>query len=69
MVRERQWLCREDWEKFQELFEKVEGTNWYDTRQLAIMLVQNDECRTELEKDKANITTILTVLHMERRKP
>ena len=67
-MKERQWLSPEDWQKFEELFEKVEGTNWYDTRELALMAIQNRECETELRKDKANITTILHVINMERKK-
>ena len=60
------WLEREDWDRFMGLFEKVEGTNWYDTRELALMILGrfSPAAEAEARKCKENITTILTVISM-----
>jgi hypothetical protein len=61
---DRQWLVKEDWERFEELFKKVEGTNWYDTRELALDAVGrfNSELSQSMRDEKENITTILLYL-------
>jgi len=65
----RQHLTSEEWEQFSKFYEKVEGTTWYDTRELAFMLLpliadreKARACEAEMRKDQANITTILEVL-------
>ena len=60
------WLPRPDWDRFMELFEKVEGTNWYDTREVALMLLGRFSPAAEAEARKCNenITTILMVISM-----
>ena len=60
------WLSRPDWDRFMELFEEVEGTNWYDTRELALMILGqfSPAAEAEARKCKENITTILTVISM-----
>ncbi len=60
------WLPRHDWDHFMELFEKVEGTNWYDTRELALMILGrfSPAAEAEARKCKENITTILMVILM-----
>ena len=60
----RQWLNPQDWCKFEELFEKVEGTNWYDVRELALDAVSrfNSELSQAMCDEKENITTILLYL-------
>ena len=34
-------LTKDEWDVFYDLFEKKEGTNWYDTRELAKQAVMN----------------------------
>ena len=62
----RGWLTREDWEKFCGLFEVVEGTNWYDTRELALSVLSliNPELASKAREEKENITTILQVIDL-----
>jgi len=60
------WLPPEDWDRFMELFEKVEGTNWYDTREVALTILGrfSPAAEAEARKCKENITTILKVISM-----
>jgi len=62
----QEWLKAEDWNRFQELFEKVEGTNWYDVRELALMLIKNPELESKLRENKENISTILQLAYIEQ---
>jgi hypothetical protein len=69
----REYLTPDEWEQFCKLYEKVEGTTWQDTRDLAFMLlplIAEKErarlCEDEMRKDRVNITTILeTVVRRE----
>jgi hypothetical protein len=60
------WLPRPDWDRFMELFEKVEGTNWFDTREVALGILGrlSPKCEIEARTSKENITTILMVISM-----
>jgi len=62
----QQWLEREDWDRFSELFQKVEGTNWYDVRQLALDIVGrlNADLYYKAVESKENISTILQATHL-----
>jgi hypothetical protein len=64
------WLPRPDWDQFMDLFEKVEGTNWYDTREVALGILGrlSPECELEARDSKENITTILMVISMALEK-
>lgn len=67
MVLRMGYLTREEWETFSTLFEKKEGTNYYDTRELAKMVLLNvadSETYFKVENDnKVTITDILQLLH------
>ena len=60
------WLSQPDWDRFMELFEKVKGTNWYDTREVALGILGrlSPKCELEARNSKENITTILMVISM-----
>jgi len=62
----QEWLEREDWDRFSELFQKVEGTNWYDVRQLALDVLQklNAKLYCKAVEEKANISTLLQVIQL-----
>ena len=49
-----------------QLYEKVEGTNWYDTREVALGILSrfSPQCELEARNRKENITTILMVISM-----
>jgi len=60
------WLCGPDWDRFMELFEKVEGTNWYDTREVALMILGqfSPAAEAEARRCKENITMVLMIISM-----
>ncbi len=62
----RQWLNRMDWDRFCELFEKVEGTTYYDVRELAIQIIGmlNVEMYRMANESKDNICTFLQVIEL-----
>jgi hypothetical protein len=62
----QEWLKREDWEQFDELFRKVEGTNWYEVRQLAldVLGMVNTEMYHKAVEEKENISTLLQVIQL-----
>jgi hypothetical protein len=62
----QQWLNPPDWYRFEELFEKVEGTNWYDVRQLALDILGslNVDLYHKAVQSKENISTLLQVIQL-----
>lgn len=69
---EGQWLPPDEWGRFEDLFEKSQGDNYYDTRQVAIDLARkvNPELADKFELEKENLSTIIfiTLLAMSKKK-
>ena len=63
------WLGPEEWETFSELFEKREGTNYYDVREQAIMLLSSEMADKVRENQKFGISDILSLVFYERNPP
>ena len=59
MVLKMGYLTGEEWETFSALFEKKEGTNYYDTRELAKMVLLNiADSETYFKAENDNKATI-----------
>ena len=63
------WLGPEEWETFSRLFEKREGTNYYDVREQAIMLLSTEMAEKVRENQKFGISDILSLIFYERNPP
>jgi len=63
MPERKRWLNPTEWYKFEELFFDVEGTSYYDVRELALDIAaeKNPELANEFRKNKENLSTILFI--------
>ena len=63
MPERKRWLSSGEWGKFEELFWDVEGTSYFDVKELALDIAaeKNPELSNKLRKNKENISTILLV--------
>jgi len=63
-------LQQDEWEQFCKLYEKLEGTNWYDTRDVAYMvigaLVPSGE-EQEIRNKNLTVTQLLQLAYMRVR--
>jgi hypothetical protein len=58
------WLTPEEWKRFEELFEKREGTNYYDVREQALMLLKGEVANKAREDKKLGISDILSLAYL-----
>ncbi len=61
-------LSPSEWEQFQTLFEKREGTNYYDVKEQAIMLLSSELASKIRDDPKLGISDILSLVFFERNK-
>lgn len=63
MPERKRWLNPTEWNTFEELFFDVEGTSYFDVKELALDIAaeKNPELADEFRKNKENLSTILFV--------
>lgn len=69
MPKRKRWLNPEEWYKFEELFDLVEGTTYYDVRELALGIVseKNPELAQKMRENKETISDILLIGSLAKR--
>jgi hypothetical protein len=58
------WLNKEEWAEFERLFEKSQGTNYWDVREQALMLLSS-KLGDKAREEKASLSDILSLVYME----
>ena len=69
MPKRKRWLNPEEWYKVEDLFDAVEGTTYYDVRELALGIVseKNPELAQKMRENKETISDILLIGSLAKR--